>query len=531
MVRRAKVATISDATKAQIRAAHEAGRASEKYNTSESRYITVEGNSKLTLILPDGRTTLYGAFYYRELLKTEPIELYAMETPLINDKWVMGYSGKKILVRRRGADGQWNPTKAGLQYFKLSREEFVITVGAYVVARDQVWPLPPVTLSRKNFTVPFIANPEATLKLRRLNTQAEQVEFVKTQVYAYLDDLSVVQAADREWPLLFYDSMPIVWDGLKENITYSRTKMQFDNNGDAGASNETILNRPLLDYTIPDACARPFDLHANCLKRLGSGCGVQMIFDCFILKKNSSGAAKRNGAPSTVYSHGATIPEIEADMDIIFGDLGYEEGEYPFEHSWRRDGITPKMILLYCERKSIRCFVHHKGNKIQAHIPAGRPGPTINFLVFNDHAYWFGRSLEEHGLDRRPAACNSASQMALCSETPTDRYSDKELGKVFITQQSPPYEEWLDMTEMIHNLLHNQAAYRHDPAGKTARADHVKKRLFFCNTWIRAERYVSFAACLERSSWQPCSCCRAPRHPSLSGCCTELLPTWRSGRF
>jgi len=96
MVRRAKVATISDATKAQIRAAHEAGRASEKYNTSESRYITVEGNSRLTLILPDGRTTLYGAYYYRELLNTEPIELYAMETPLINDKWVMGYSGKKF---------------------------------------------------------------------------------------------------------------------------------------------------------------------------------------------------------------------------------------------------------------------------------------------------------------------------------------------------------------------------------------------------------------------------------------------------
>ena len=143
MARRARVATISDATKAQIRAASEAGRASEKYNTSESRYITVEGNSKLTLILPDGRTTLYGAFYYRDVLNTEPTRLFAYETPLLNDKWVLGYSGQKILVRRRGADGQWTPTKQGLQYFKFARDAFVVTVGAYRVARDQLVPRPP----------------------------------------------------------------------------------------------------------------------------------------------------------------------------------------------------------------------------------------------------------------------------------------------------------------------------------------------------------------------------------------------------
>ena len=95
--RAARVATIAAETKAKIKEAHEAGRASEKYASSESRDIAVDGN-KLTLLLPDGRLTLYGAYFYRELLQLEPPKLYSYEAELIQDKWVTGFSGKKSLL-------------------------------------------------------------------------------------------------------------------------------------------------------------------------------------------------------------------------------------------------------------------------------------------------------------------------------------------------------------------------------------------------------------------------------------------------
>ncbi len=123
--------TISAATKALIQAAHDGGQASESYKASQSRYIELPGNKKLTLLLPSGEATPAGAFYYKTVLKLDPPQLYAYENELIQDKWVQGFNGKKILVRRRDASGQWAATKAGLQYFKFARDEHSVAVGAF----------------------------------------------------------------------------------------------------------------------------------------------------------------------------------------------------------------------------------------------------------------------------------------------------------------------------------------------------------------------------------------------------------------
>ena len=261
--RAARVATISAATKASIKAAHEAGRASEKYASSESRYISVDGN-KLTLILPDGRLTLYGSYYYRDLLQLDPPKLFSFETPLIQDKWVMAYSGRKLLVRRRGADGQWQPTKLGLQYFKFLRDEYSVSVGSYRVSGNGRTPVPspPQVLSDKGFVTEYISNPEATLAYRRLNTEEERLRFIKTAAYNYLDTLPTIVVGGVEFKVLHYDSTPIVWDGSKADMTFSRMRIQFFDDGTD--TNDVILNRPLLDFTLPDFCWRPYDLHENC---------------------------------------------------------------------------------------------------------------------------------------------------------------------------------------------------------------------------------------------------------------------------
>ena len=202
--RAARVATISAATKASIKAAHEAGRASEKYAASESRYIAVNGN-KLTLLLPDGRLTLYGAYFYRELLQLEPPKLYSYEAELIQDQWVTGFSGKKILVRRRGADGQWQPTRQGLQFFKYARDEYSVSVGAYRISGNGqlLLPSPPQVLSDQKFITAYIANPEAKLAYRRLNTPEEQLRFIKTAAYTYLDTLPAIVVNGVVYKLLF----------------------------------------------------------------------------------------------------------------------------------------------------------------------------------------------------------------------------------------------------------------------------------------------------------------------------------------
>jgi hypothetical protein len=146
---------------------------------------------------------------------------------------------------------------------------------------------------------------------------------------------------------------------------------------------------------------------------------------------------RRKGGPNRVYTPGATIKQIEDEMDVIFTELGYEEGGYPFDKSWRRDGITAQMVLRYAERQSLKCYVHHKGVKIEAHVPlSGAEGPTINFSIFGNHAYWWTRKIDDLGADRRPTATNAAAQSSVTSSAHClDSFSDKNINKVFATQQ------------------------------------------------------------------------------------------------
>ena len=73
-----------------------------------------------------------GKVYYG-LLGIPVPKLYSYETPLINDQWVTGFSGRKVLVRRRLADGSWRMRKQGEAYFVANRDEVVVTVPTVLV--------------------------------------------------------------------------------------------------------------------------------------------------------------------------------------------------------------------------------------------------------------------------------------------------------------------------------------------------------------------------------------------------------------
>ena len=102
-----------------IRQAIAGGQESQGYKGNQGRYLVVNGRRR-KLIEASGKVTEAGRIYY-EILGIDPPRLYAYEQPLINDKWVMGFSGREILVRRR-VNGAWTITKEGENYFRFNRE-------------------------------------------------------------------------------------------------------------------------------------------------------------------------------------------------------------------------------------------------------------------------------------------------------------------------------------------------------------------------------------------------------------------------
>ena len=75
--------------------------------------------------------------------------------------------------------------------------------------------------------------------------------------------------------------------------------------------------------------------------------------------------------------------QIEHELDLIFKELKYSAGEYPFEKGWREDGCTSRMILEFCKRVNIACRIYHdtvrKGNELDFYIP-DRYSAQVNFF-------------------------------------------------------------------------------------------------------------------------------------------------------
>ena len=407
---------IAQATQTAIRAAIANGLPVKRTRTQA--YTLTTANSTLTLLNADGTATANGRFYYKAMDLPLPTA-YAYEQELIDDKFVLGWEGNKILVRRRDTEGNWVPTSAGRQYFKYLRDEYQVSVpGARPARNGETFILEsigPVVLSERFFTVPYLRTPEARAKLRTFLTNAERDAWLTRTTTAYLTSLPTRKVGDAYYHVIYFESTDILWVPDMGLMKYSKQRTKVHDN-QADPTVTTILNRPLLDYCLPEGAWRPYELHQNSFKKFEAGCVVQMVFDSFVIKKRASGGARRAGFSGITTSQGATIREIEEDFDIIFDELGYKNGEYPFEHSWRRCGATPQMVLAYAKRHGLKCFVHFKDKVVATFRPEVCNGltHTLNFSVFANHCYFFASSAD----CEKTFANNASSQKTVQEEPP-----------------------------------------------------------------------------------------------------------------
>ena len=329
--------------KASIRASVEAGEETQKYATNAGRYLSV-GGRKVQLLRADGTATPAGAFYYEDLLNIERPKLYAYESPLIDGKWVQAFDGSRVLVRRKKADGTWEATKQGEQYFRHAKDEWIVHVHERPFHRTEnhVRMDYAVTVPlNQSFTVPYLTSPTAARRYGALATDAAKKAFVRDAALAYMETLELVVDKDgRPWRVVVYQSIAWVWDP-DLGMEYSIRRTTYREEG--APSTETILNRPLRARCVPDACWRPWDLHPNCLQD-GSDCAVRMLLDSHVVHKKPGHKQRKQGVTARTTAPARTREQIEADLDAIFAET-HAEGAYPFERGWREDGVTSVMLL------------------------------------------------------------------------------------------------------------------------------------------------------------------------------------------
>jgi hypothetical protein len=251
----------------------------------------------------------------------------------------------------------------------------------------------------------------------------------------------------------------------------------------------------MLGHSLPDGCWRPYDLHPNALKQHEDGCCVQMVHDCYMVSKMPSGAAKRAGAKRT-WAFGATLDEIEKEFDSIFEELGHVNGDFPFENNWREDGATANMVIRYAERHDIKCYVHHRGSKLQAFLPKNSNchTPTINFSIFGHHAYWYAPELSEDGQRGDASTANMAiAKIVPGREQPEkiyDEFSDEGISELVATVRAPAYTTWGSMEDLCiphygdWDTLFDDFRYNAPEGTKDSsvhREAHNKKSVYVCN--------------------------------------------------
>ena len=72
----------------------------------------------------------------------------------------------------------------------------------------------------------------------------------------------------------------------------------------------------------------------------------------------------------------------KSSIDKIFNDMGYKEGEYPFEGTWRTDGVTSSMVIEFCKQYNINCMCVTATNRIIAsHKATGERKSNVIFFV------------------------------------------------------------------------------------------------------------------------------------------------------
>ncbi len=504
------------ASRGQLEAAVQAGRLPER-RANQAIYITLANGKKTSLVKPDGTATPSGRLYYEEIVGVPVPQAYPYEQPLEHNKWVNGFDGHKKLVRRMNSEVEWVDAPNGENYFKYNRDEYLVEAAHFQMIhirdeRNAAGDIVPVYRKVNPHGDPYVPLQQldtdsswsnvcmtvaATRALpqpqplrperHRLATEAQKEQFAKEAGIAWLRARPTLVHEGIEYHIIYHDSpFTVVWnEALPLRGNFRRT-----NFWEAGPpTTETLLNRPLREFVIPDGLQWPWDLHPATFEKSGR-CVIKMLYESDVYWKHPSGAQKRRAkeageaCPPYEYVHSMMEGEIETTLDEIFHELyvaGHEKVwaeqgyMYPFEKGWREDGCTADMVFAFCERKGLKCFVRHKRNLLRAYVPRGLDShtPVVNFNIWGNHAYWYGVPLESRGVNSSASAnshvaqqvrkrhydgdavsVNESTSLDSVEEKMFDEFSDRQIRELFdMGDKRPDFDHWLNASCFFGDLM------------------------------------------------------------------------------
>ena len=299
-------------------------------------------------------------------------------------------------------------------------------------------------------------------KLHELGTDAEKEAHAREAATAWIRKQQTIRVLDTNtrqtdnYHIVVNDSpIKYVWDETRP-IRITRVAENVYDRSNPTA--DEILERPLRNFfVVPENCYRPWDLHPKSLVKDGA-CVVTMLFECFVQRRRK----RVNDVGRIKCKTFSPTPQLEEQLGQIFVDLGYVAGACPSEGSWRTDGCTSKMILAFCKKNNIICHIFHGsvkvGNLVDYYVPEKVNSNTakVDFFIFDDHCFWYGKDVGDLGKDRSSAAANGISQMwkkKTWSNEDEDEFAEfacKETPQLFAhANKTPPFSEWQGAHELI----------------------------------------------------------------------------------
>ena len=104
--------------RARIEQTIDSGERAQPLSSTLGRFLQV-GTRSVNLQDKDGTLTDSGRHYHAYLNEAPPL-MYSYDQPAQNNS-VMGYNGKRIMVRKR-VNGQWQVTPKGEDYYRYNKK-------------------------------------------------------------------------------------------------------------------------------------------------------------------------------------------------------------------------------------------------------------------------------------------------------------------------------------------------------------------------------------------------------------------------
>ena len=495
----------------------------QRYKAHAGIFVQVHTGRKIELVSKHGRVSPAGKIWYEELHQIQPPKLYRYEQPLIDDEAVEAWDGTRIRVRRKNNDGTWTIFKAGEPYFRYNKSEYIVDVPYVMAAKqnaDRTWKIKRPNTQRdtdmwyktiiekdhydeeesqdiykdKSFTVGSTRTAtRGRMRARNLQaTEEEQKREIKAAASKILTAKPTLKGEDgKDYYIIYVESDNyILWDETRPLVVHEQRTNFWD---DRPATTETILGRPLRSFAIPDGFYRSWDLNPDSFKTFTHGCVVQMLYKS--ITKRPRGKLRAQGVTSRIPM--LTIEQIQAKLDTIFTELGYKDGEYPFEAGWKACGANAHMILCFCKSMNIPCYVHHHKDLLTYFAPEEtKPGEAIvNVSIHGDHCYFYGANGDKIGICEmnRVASykANQSPDLAYSNlknqkEKEADVYTNREIESPFRHEKTPPFSEWRTESQLIASMTAAFADIREEfnskPGKRKNRTDRETDGLLFWST-------------------------------------------------